>query len=318
MKLKKLYDFIVQEGIASDPRGRLSVEEDLKYKKDQFSKLNQEDKDYFDRESLSNPYNDTRILTGNPDTEIKNMLVGIDIDGSEILLADSLNSKSKKQIDLLVSHHPQGPAYANFYKVIDMQSEIFSSLGVPINVSEKLVESRKNEVGRRLHASNHNRSCDMARLLNIPFMCVHTPADNHAVAFLDKTFLHSKPKRLKDIIDILLNIEEYKLAKKEGAGPKILLGSPSSKTGKIFVDMTGGTEGPKDIIDNLVSCGVGTIVGMHLSEEHYKKFQEKNINVVVAGHIASDNLGLNLLFDKVEKISKIGIVSCSGFRRIKH
>lgn len=318
MKFKKLYDIIVQEGIAADPRGKTRVQEELIRNKERFDSLTPKEKEYVDREILKNPYDDTRILAGNTDVEIKNILVGIDIDTSELLLTDRLNAKGKTKIDAVIAHHPQGIAYANFYEVMDMQADIFFDLGVPINISEKLVESRKKEVGRKIHSANHYRAADAARLLGIPFMCAHTPADNHAVAYLDKLFVQKKPATLKNIMDILLDIAEYKTAKKEGAGPMILFGSTSSRAGKIFVDMTGGTEGPKDIIDNLLSAGVGTIVGMHLSEEHYKKYQDKNINVVIAGHIASDNLGLNLLFDKIEKISTINIHACSGFRRMKH
>jgi hypothetical protein len=36
----------------------------------------------------------------------------------------------------------------------------------------------------------------------------------------------------------------------------------------------------------------------------------------VAGHIASDNLGLNLLLDEVLNGSEIYILSCSGFQRV--
>jgi len=318
MNLKKIYDEIIHEGIANDPRDKKLIYEQLQKQKVCYQALSSDEKIYFDKETLTNPYADTRLLNGSPDTDIKTAIVGIDIDSSELLFVNTHNKENKKQkIDLVISHHPQGVAYASFYEVMDMQSDIFHIMGVPINIAEGLVDERKKEVGRKIHASNHHRVTDMAKLLNIPFLCAHTPADNHAVAFLDKTFEAKKPQCLEDIMKILSSIEEYKISKREHVAPNILFGKPASRTGKIFVDMTGGTEGPKDIVDSLLCAGVGTIVGMHLSEEHYKKFQGKNINVVIAGHIASDNLGLNLLLDKLEKTAKIKILSCSGFRRIK-
>jgi len=81
--------------------------------------------------------------------------------------------------------------------------------------------------------------------------------------------------------------------------------------------MTGGTEGPKKIFPRLSQAGVGTIVAMHLSEEHYKHAKGEHINVVIAGHIASDNLGLNLLLDEIEKKEKLNIIQCSGFVRVR-
>ena len=81
--------------------------------------------------------------------------------------------------------------------------------------------------------------------------------------------------------------------------------------------MTGGTEGPKELFARLSQAGVGTLVCMHLSEEHFAKVKPEHINVVIAGHMASDNLGLNLLFDKIESVEKLDIECCSGFERIR-
>jgi putative NIF3 family GTP cyclohydrolase 1 type 2 len=80
--------------------------------------------------------------------------------------------------------------------------------------------------------------------------------------------------------------------------------------------MTGGTEGSRDILKSLSQGGVNTIVGMHMSEEHRKEAEKCHLNVVIAGHIASDNLGINLLLDKVLSGQKINIIECSGFRRV--
>jgi putative NIF3 family GTP cyclohydrolase 1 type 2 len=94
-------------------------------------------------------------------------------------------------------------------------------------------------------------------------------------------------------------------------------GSENRKCGKIFVDMTGGTEGPKDIFEKYATSGISTLVGMHLSEEHLKNAKKANLNVIIAGHISSDNLGLNLLFDEIEKEDQLEFVSISGFERIR-
>lgn len=316
MKLRKIYELVVQEGMKADPRGEAKVENNLKKLKSHYQSLSQKEKEFFDKERLNNPYGDTRILFGAPDIEIRTALVGIDIDTSELLLIDRLNADRKNKIDMAISHHPQGSAFAGFYEVMDMQADIFHSVGVPINISEQLVEERKREVARKIHAANHLRAADAAGLLGIPFMCAHTPADNHVGGFLQKMMDQNKPETLGEIMDLLEKIEEYRIAKSNHAGPCILFGKRENRAGKIFVDMTGGTEGPKEIIDNLLAAGVGTLIGMHLSEEHYKKCQGKNINVIIAGHISSDNLGLNLLLDKIQKASKIKILACSGFRRV--
>jgi putative NIF3 family GTP cyclohydrolase 1 type 2 len=56
-------------------------------------------------------------------------------------------------------------------------------------------------------------------------------------------------------------------------------------------------------------------VGMHLSEDHRKEAEKNHLNVVIAGHISSDTLGLNLLIDGLTKSESIEILDCSGFKR---
>ncbi len=65
--------------------------------------------------------------------------------------------------------------------------------------------------------------------------------------------------------------------------------------------MTGGTEGPTDALNRLSAAGVGTLVGMHYSEEHRKRAEELKLNLVIAGHISSDVLGMNLVLDRIER-----------------
>ncbi|MDD5005670.1 MAG: NGG1p interacting factor NIF3 [Candidatus Omnitrophica bacterium] len=314
MKLKDIYRIAVEEGIKQDPRGKDAVGKELKQKKDAFEALSKEKRKEFDMESLHNPYPDTRILYGDGEKEIKSALVGIDIDAAELLLIDRLK---KNNINLCISHHPEGVAWAGFYEVMGMQADILARFGVPINVGEDLLQERMNEVARKVHAANHNRAVDAARLLDIPFMCMHTVADNFASSYLQNLMDKKKPETVEDIITILKEIPEYQLALQDKAGPKVILGDTKRKAGKIIVEMTGGTEGHKEIFDNYIQAGIGTIIAMHLSEEHFQKAKGKHINIIIAGHIASDSLGLNFLLDKIQQRGKLQITACSGFRRIE-
>ncbi len=318
MKLKEIYTKAIEAGIESDLRGKAAVLEELERKKKEFNELKPEEKEFFDLQSIENPYSDSRILFGNGDEDIKSILVGIDIDVGEILLADTLRTRGVN-IDLLFSHHPSGRAFANLYSVMYLQSDILNIFGVPINTAEGLMDKRIKEVERKIMPANHSRAVDAARLLGIPFICMHTPADNMVANFLQNLFENQKPVFLSDIIDILMSIPEYRIAKLNNSGPKIILGDKKRKAGKIFVDMTGGTEGAKDIFQSLTNSGISTIVGMHMSEEHLKEAEKSHMNVVIAGHISSDTLGLNLLLDKITGGENIfNIVECSGFKRFSH
>lgn len=316
MKLIDIYRFVVKKGIEKDPRSRTEIAKQLSESRKEFRKLKGVDAKCYDKERFVNPYADTRILYGDPQTDIKTVMVGIDMEGPELLTADRLNEKGK-DIDLVMAHHPEGTAYANFYDVMHLQENALAKLGIPLEVGKELLKERMGEVERAVAPANHLRSVDIAELLDIPFMCVHTPADNHVNNYLQKLFDNKKPKTLNDVANVLKNIPEYTDGLKKHAGPRILIGEEKKKAGKIFVDMTGGTEGPKRIFPRLSQAGVGTIVAMHLSEEHFKNAKTEMINVVIAGHIASDTLGLNLLLDEIEKKEKMRIVPCSGFVRVR-
>ena len=316
MKLLDFYNKAISIGIKNDPRGKDIVSKDLKARKKDFDSLREDEREFFDNESLNNPYADSRILNGSGEENIGSILVGVDIEVSEILLCERLREKGKN-IDLVMAHHPEGKAYANLYDVMRIQADILHRFGVPISSAEDLMESRIKEVERRLMPVNHTRAVDAARLLNLPFICLHTPADNMVATYLQKTFDRKKPYAIGDVMDIVRAIPEYRESARNGAGPKILIGSKTRKAGRIFVDMTGGTEGSKEIFGSMASSGINTIVAMHLSEDHRKEAEKNHINVVIAGHISSDNLGLNLLLDELVKAARtpFKIYECSGFRR---
>jgi hypothetical protein len=56
---------------------------------------------------------------------------------------------------------------------------------------------------------------------------------------------------------------------------------------------------------------------MHISEEALENAKKAHLNVIIAGHISSDTLGLNLLFDELEKDGPLSTVNVSGFERIR-
>ena len=317
MKIRDIYEKAYKRGMELDPRGAEEVAAVLKKaaKEHDEAKEKEKEKKFFDKERLVNPYPDTRILYGDPETEVKRVMVGIDMEVGEILLADRLRERGE-QIDLIIAHHPEGRAMADLYAVMGMQSGILLKYGVPINVAEDIMDERIKEVERRLMPVNHSRAVDAARLLDIPFICVHTPTDNAVATYLQGLCDEQKSADVSDIVDLLKEIPEYVEAATESAGPKITVGSGTRRAGGVFVDMTGGTGGSKKAFESLSSAGIGTVVGMHMSEEHRKEASKHHINVVIAGHIASDNLGVNLLLDHVLG-AEVEVVEASGFRRVK-
>ena len=316
MTIGEFYKIVIEEGIKQDPRSKDKIDKYLNSVKAEYNALSPKEKEAFDKEKLTNPYSDTRLLFGSPETRVKTIMAGVDIEASELLLADRLNQKGKR-IDMVLAHHPEGRARPDIYRVMGVARDILKQLGVYGKKVDNLLDERIKEVCRKILASNCTRSVDAAKLLDIPFMCAHTVADNFAYQYFNNFIRTKKPSKVSDILDLLYTVPEYKIAMKNNVGPKIIMGKPSNKCGKILIEMTGGTEGPKDIYKELAKKKVKTFICMHLSEEHLKKAKKHDFNVIIAGHISSDVLGINLLLDKVEKHQKLNVVSCSGFTRIR-
>jgi len=312
VKIKDIYNLAIKAGIEADLRDGGEIKKLLARKKEKYQKLSDQEKAEFDKDALENPYLDSRIYHIAKDKEIKKVLAGIDIEPAEILLAKELGN-----IDLIIAHHPLGRGLANLHEVMDMQCDILSLYGVPINVAEGLMREKISEVARGVNKINHQRTVDAAKLLGFNLMNVHTPSDNLSASFLKETIENKKLERIEDLIKALKEIPEYKEAIKIGAGPRIFAGNPENRCGKIAVtEITGGTEGSPKLYEKMAQAGIGTVIGMHQSEEHRKEAELANINVVIAGHMSSDSLGMNLFLDELEK-QGIEIVACSGLTRIK-
>ncbi|MFA6145971.1 MAG: NGG1p interacting factor NIF3 [Patescibacteria group bacterium] len=311
MTQKEIYNLAIKMGIEADLRGKSMVDKIMKRINQKYEAMPKDQKEEFDKERLTNPYSDSRILV-EIKKQIKRILVGVDMEVGELLLADKLGN-----IDLVLSHHPEGCALAGLDDVMKLQADVLNLYGVPINIAENLIHLRMEEVSRGISPINHNESVDAAKLLNMGFMCVHTPCDNLVADFLKKKIEKEKPEFVEDLLKLLKGIPEYKEAMKIGVGPRLFTGNPENHCGKIaLTELTGGTEGSTQIYERLAQAGISTVVAMHMSEKHREEAIKAHINVVIAGHIASDSVGLNLFLDKLAK-QKIEIIPCSGLTRIK-
>ena len=313
MKLEKIYRTAVELGMRRDPRGKEGVKQALADAGKEYEGLKGDQKRFFDKERLTNPFADTRILFGSPELEVKSVIVGVDVEAPELLLVDRLREKGSR-IDLCIGHHPEGRALAGLSEVMGLQADAWAAFGVPVNIGDALISERMKEIRRALMSQNHQRPIDAARLLGIPFMCVHTPADNLVTDHLARLLRREKPRLVGDVVDLLLKQKEYRAAAGRGVGPSVLVGDKSSRAGEPFVDMTGGTEGPLSALEKLAQAGVGTIIAMHMGDKLKAEAEKQHVNVVIAGHIASDNVGLNLFLDQLEK-QGVTSQAFSGFDR---
>ncbi len=200
MILQQIYDLAIEMGSKTDSRGAKGVQKILDGAKKEYKELTPLKKKLFDLETLTNPYSDTRILYGNTSKTVKKILVGIDADATEVLLADRLNQKGEK-IDVVIGHHPIGMALAALSDVMDLQVDAYAEVGVPINVMDSLMRERMELIKRKIHPSNHNQIVDTARLLDIPLMNLHTVWDNIGDEFMKKYLAKKSFETVGEILD---------------------------------------------------------------------------------------------------------------------
>lgn len=256
---------------------------------------------------LDKPTEDAAVIV--PGENIKKVLVGIDMNTQELVLAKMLG------YDCVVGHHPRN-VEKNMTNVFRNQMYTMHKAGIPLNEAQKLIEKEAAKMDEARHAVNFNRNASAAEILHMPFMCIHTPADLIVESSLqkicDERFGNNPMTKLGDVLKIFDDIPEFQ---KAIYPPKIDIGSPDSYAGRIMVIMAGLTEPGPDVFKAYARAGVGTFVFMHCSEESLKAIREQGIaNVINAGHMACDSYGMNRILDAWEK-EGLKITAMSGLLR---
>jgi len=240
--------------------------------------------------------------------DVKHILTGIDMEGPELLLAKELGA------DCVVSHHPYaGTSVTDFHKVMERQIRRMVHFGVPINKAQKALKKRMAQVDLSHHTVNFDRAQSIAGLLGMGYMNIHMPADviseSVVQAHLDYRVGNNKRATLGDVLGALNELSEYKASVSK---PVIRVGGESDYAGKIAVLMAGGTGGGADVYRAYFEAGVGTIICMHIPEDVKKAVEEQNVgNVIVAGHMASDSIGMNRIIREWRK-NGLKVTPCCG------
>jgi len=134
---------------------------------------------------------------------IKKVLFGVDMDTPEILLAKQLG------YDAVVSHHPR-VTEADILEVLDTHIDKLEALGVPRNKAQKKLAEKREELSYGTHVGNSRRSESAAKLLGMPFLSIHQPADiiteNIVQKHLDEKFAGKNLTKVSEVIEALEEI----------------------------------------------------------------------------------------------------------------
>lgn len=240
---------------------------------------------------------------------ITSVLAGIDMGATELALAKQLG------YDCVARHHNMVPRLGRLGELVAHDHyEKMVRFGVPVNVAQKLLDHRKRTTEIMFHGSNLDGAPSVARLLEMPYVGLHTPADllgeRTVEAKVAEVCAEKDNPTVQDLLDKLMTIREYAQAP-EGQRPAIWVGEPESYAGKVIVEFAGGLAGELDEFKAYIDAGVGTFVCMHMDGDIVKALREDNrCNVLVMGHMSSDSIGFNQILDAWEargvKVTRIG------------
>lgn len=315
MTMRELYEFAIERGLAMDPRGEQWLRERMAELSREFGGLAGKERILFEQERLHNPFGDTRMLCGDPDTEVRRLLCGINIDGAELLLADRLKDHGRP-VDLVVAHHAsaQGGAVASREDVLWAQIRMLTDFGVAEHVADKLIRTAAGGMGARSTDFRYNQT---AEALGMPFMTIHGPADLYLYCEGHRILREDGPRTVGDLVDICDAWPEVQWMMDRGLGTTVAVGDPKNPLGKVYACFYGGWNPTPEVFEAICDAGCGTLWVVDTSEALNEVARRRRVSIVVVPHMPADNYGLNGLFDDaMRRFGDFDIVETSNFVRV--
>ena len=226
--------------------------------------------------------------------DITRALVTIDADTGLLSIARSLG------YDGVIVHHPQGDdAMMGLHLVMNRQLQTMTRAGIPENEARIALEPRQFSVEHTNHMRNWDYMPSVARLMGMPLMNIHYPCDLMMERIVDAhvqgRLAESGPATtVGQLTDMLLELPEYAHAKTR---PAVVTGSMDWLAGNVVTAFAGGTNGGAAVVEAYWRHGVNTVMTLHMEVADIQKLRALPHpgTLIVAGHIASDSVGLNAL-----------------------
>lgn len=247
-----------------------------------------------------------------PGENIQKAIIGIDMGAPELDLAHRLG------YDCVIAHHPIGDsARLDFADVLWTHLDQMLAAGVPESVARPLVEEKVQSAQMGMHAANYDHTPSIARLLDMPYLNIHLPLDEvgrqmmvNAIAPL------SEDQPVSALIDAFkTTMPEYNTAMTDF---QVRVGSLDNPLGKVAISHAAGTNGGYPIAKAYFDHGVDTVLYIHCSPQDSIKlkeeYQDKGKNLIISGHIVSDEIGINAYVRELEQRG-IDITCISGVMR---
>ncbi len=237
----------------------------------------------------------------------RKVLFGIDAGVPELMLAKQLGC------DAVIAHHPAGgTAILDFCQVFKRHVLQMVNAGIPDSEAEKAVSKKLADLEVDAHSRNYDHAVDVAKLLKMPYMNIHTPLDEIGRRMMSDK-IHSRLRKdstVRDVVSFLEELPEFKNARTK---IRVRVGKPENIVGKVVVSHGAGTNGGYDIAKTYFKHGIGTVVYIHIGLGDLEKLRSEDLgNLIITGHIASDSVGINPFIHELEDIGvsmiTIGVV----------
>ena len=243
-----------------------------------------------------------------PGDEIRRILFGIDIKSPELKIAKDLG------FDAAISHHPTGGrARLQFFEVLYRHLDQMLASGVDESVAQTIVDELAE--GHRMMAamSNYDHDPSVARLLDLPYMNIHTPLDE-----IGRHRLQTAADELpaEETVSALLAHLHGSFGEFANAHTAIeqRVGRPDNAIGKVVMSHGAGTNGGYPVAKAYFDHGVDTLIYIHCRPADSKKLAAEfgeSKNLIVTGHIVSDSIGINPYIDRL-RTEGLEVVTLSG------
>jgi len=243
-----------------------------------------------------------------PGEGIRRVLFGIDLKAPELMLA------ADRGFDCAISHHPVGGASTlRFHKVLERHITQMVAAGVPAAVAEDTMRGTIEERRILSSMSNYDHDPSVARLLDLPYLNIHTPLDEIGRRSMAEAAASlGADATIAELTEHLrTSFGEFRNAATE---IEVRVGKPENRIGKVVVSHGAGTNGGYPVAKAYFDHGIDTVVYIHCRPADAKRLRDEfgaAKTLVVAGHIASDSVGINPYIDRL-RVEGLDVTTFSG------
>jgi hypothetical protein len=314
MTIRELYDLAVAVGRRKELRGPEALDRKLVELQTEYDGLGGLQRRLFDRERLNNPFGDTRLLCGDPQTPLRRVLISIEVDVAEVCLAAQLTGQGQP-IDLVLSHHMTTVGgLGSAWDVAEPRVQMMINAGVPAVRAEKLF---RQEYGRT-PSSSSRKVIQAAEALNLALMTIHSPADMCLQECAWETLQSGQPANLGELVELFNQWPEVdESIQRLRQGTEIVVGEARDPVGKPYVAFYGGWNPSPECLELLCDAGVDPFILVASGEPLHEVARRRKAAIVVVPHFPADSLGINLLLENIPPAERFEIVCAGNYANVK-